>query len=89
MCTGANSNPLVLKNVQFPNVVVSGELPEWPRIVHNWTDESLIQLNTTYDVETTPPVEERAKHCEKMGKFLLDLIDSRRPGQPCSIGHPR
>ena len=55
-CIGNNAKTLGLKHLQFPEVGVSGGLPDGACVVRHRIDELLVQHNTIPDGETTSPV---------------------------------
>ena len=59
-CTGSNAKTLGLQYLQFRDVGASGGPSNEARIVHQTTDELLIQQNTIPDGETASPVPERS-----------------------------
>ena len=54
--TGSKTKTSGLKHLQFPDMGASGGRPDEARVVHNRSDELIIQHNSCYDGETTTAV---------------------------------
>jgi len=51
-CTGSNAKILGLKHLQFPDMGVSGGPPDGAHVVHQRSDELLVQQNSIADGQT-------------------------------------
>ena len=60
-----------------------GESPCGTRVNNRWADELLIQQDSIPSGEITSPVQEGTQHTHALSNFLSELIDLRRPGEPC------
>jgi len=60
-----------------------GGPPCGARVIHQGTDELLIQQDSVPDGEITSSVQEGTQRTHPFGNFLSGLIDVRRPGEPC------
>jgi hypothetical protein len=68
---------------------VSSGPPDWACVVHNWTDELLVEEHAVLNGKTAPAVKEGAKHAQSLSRLSPYLVDVRRPGQPCIKGYPK
>lgn len=66
----------------------SGDEPPFgARVIHHGEDELLIDHDSVNDGEITSPLQEWTHENNTLGRFLSDLIDVRRSGEPCFWGH--
>jgi hypothetical protein len=70
---------LVLQYLQVLDMGACICPPNGTRIVHQGTNELLIQQNTILDGKPASPVQERSKRSQSLCRFLHHLVDMFRP----------
>jgi len=70
-CTGRNAEILGLKHLQFPDMGASGGPPDGACIVHQRSDELLVQQNSFADVDTTSLAWRGPSTCSLYAAFFL------------------
>jgi hypothetical protein len=76
-----------LNHLQFPDLGTGSGPPDWTPLVHHGTNELTVKHNTIPYRQFTPHVQKRPQHSQPLGSFLPNLVDVRRPGQPCVCDH--
>ena len=86
-CTSSNAKTRGLNHLQFPDLRTGSGPPDWAPLVHHGTNELTVKHNTIPYRQSTPHVQNRPQHSQPLGSFLPNLVDVRRPGQPCVWDH--
>ena len=72
-----------LNHLQSTEMETGNGPPDWTPIVRYKTHELLVKQDTVPYRLSTLPVKDRPQHFQPLGSFLPNLVDMRRPGQPC------
>jgi hypothetical protein len=70
-CVSRNAKTLGLQHLQLSDVGVNSGPPDRACVVHNWTDELLVEQHAVLNGKTAPPVKERAKHAQTLSRLLV------------------
>jgi hypothetical protein len=75
-------NTVGSQHLQLPDIAPSSGCPDGACIVHNRTDDLLLNQHTIYDRQVTSPVQEGPCTYKSLGCLPSNLVDEYRPSQP-------